>query len=423
MRWRWSAAAPVLALVPCAVACRGLLGLQEPIVEDDAGDAGLTVDADNGEASAVYPAFPNLAVPRLTGQATGVIALPQVRAVVFAGDALAQQIAAGSPVWLGSSTWSTQTLEYGVAPGVTLPTVTLSETAPPALTDDDVQAWLAGELDGTHPEFGPADTTTLASEVFVIVYPADTTVTTSAGTSCQQFNGYHGELALGTARVTYIVLPRCDGLLTTLSVAGTYELLATVTNPRPVALPDYATFDPRHTAWNFLGGSDGGNGQTELPQPCCVPSRDGCTRMVTVVGDAGVVARSWSNGQIEGYHDPCVPTPDSTPYFASVPIMNDLVSPPGLFPTNGIQLQVHKSKTVEVWMFSDGPTSGPWSVAATILAGPANALGFAFDRDAGTNGEKLHLTVTANQAGSFPFALVSTLGAKQTTWVGIAGQE
>jgi len=420
MRWRWSAAAPALALVPCAVACRALLGLEEPIVEDDAGDAGVTADADNGEASSVYPAFPLLAVPRLTGQPAGIIALPQVRGVVFAGDTLAQQLVAGPPMWFGSSIWSAQTLEYGVAPGVTLPTVTLSETAPPSLTDDDVQAWLAGELDGTHPEFGPVETTTLASEVFVIVYPEGTTVTTGARTSCQDFTGYHSELPLGTARVTYIVLPRCDGLLTTLSAAGTYELLATVTNPRPVALPNYATFDEEHTAWNFLGG----NGQTELPQPCCVPLPDGgCTRMITAVGDAGVVARSWSNAQIGLYHDPCVPTPDSTPYFASVPIMNDLVSPLGLFPTNGIQLPVGTSKTVEVWMFSDGPTSGPWSVAATVLAGPANALGFAFDRDAGINGEKLHLTVTANQAGSFPFALVSTLGAKQTTWVGIAGQE
>jgi hypothetical protein len=419
MRRGWVAAGLVLVVAP-AVACRGLLGLQEPIVEDDAGDAGGTADADNGEASSQYPAF-LLAVPHLTGQATGVIAAPQLRGVVFAGDTLAQELAAGPPAWFGSSIWSEQTQEYVVAPGVALPTVTLSETAPPSLTDDEVQTWLAGELDGTHPEFGPVDATTLASEVFFIVYPPGTTVTTGARTSCRDFTGYHSELPLGTARVTYIVLPNCDGLLTTLSATGTYEVLATVTNPRPVALPNYATFDQEHTAWNSLGG----NGQTELPQACCVPvPGGGCTRMITAVGDAGVVARSWSNAQIAAYHDPCVPTPDSTPYFASVPIMNDQVSAPGSYPTNGIRLEVGTSKTVEVWMFSDGPTSGPWSVAAMVLApSPANALGFAFDRDAGTNGEKLHLTVTANQAGSFPFAIVSTLGAKQTTWVGIAGQE
>jgi hypothetical protein len=53
---------------------------------------------------------------------------------------------------------------------------------------------------------------------------------------------------------------------------------------------------------------------------------------------------------------------------------------------------------------------------------PSTALSFAFDRDAGINGEKLHLTITANQAGATPFVVTSTLGTQQTFWAGIVAQ-
>jgi len=433
MRWGWVVAGLSIAVAAGGTACRDLLGLHEPIVEGDAGtEASSPIpDADNGEASGVYPAYtPD--VPQLDLTPSGaVMRTPQVRAIAFPGDMLAAQAAVGASGWLGSTIWLEQTQEYGVGFGTADPLIALDAAAPATLTDDDIQAWLVAMLDGTHPELGPVDATTLASEVFALVYPQGTTITTPVGTSCQQFTGYHSVVVFDARVATYLVLPRCpasdpppgDTPIGALTAAGSYELLATVTNPSPRASPAYTTFDPPHVAWNFLNG----HGKTELPQACCVPFRTadggGCTPLLTPNGDAGLaITRSWSNTQIAQYHDPCVPTPNSTPYFASVPIMNDEVSPPGDYPTKGIQIAVGQSKTVDVQLWSDGPTSGPWTVDALVLPGfPADALAFAFNRSTGQNGEKLRLTITAKAASAVPFALVSTLGSKQTTWVGLAG--
>jgi hypothetical protein len=111
------------------------------------------------------------------------------------------------------------------------------------------------------------------------------------------------------------------------------------------------------------------------------------------------------------------------PYFASAPIMNDDVTTT-LGTTKGIKVSSGDSATVEVDLFSDGPI-GPWSVAAAVYPGntPAGALTFAFDKTTGQNGDKLHLTVTPHQSGAIPFVLTSTLGMKQSIWMGLVGQD
>jgi hypothetical protein len=415
----------VLALAVVAamgvIACDALIGLRDPVVENEAGgtdDALSAADVDNGEASTTYPAF-RFAVPQLVSKSSGaVMKSPLVTVVAFAGDVLAPQIVQGGQVWISSGIWSTQTGEYGVGATTVGPLVTVTDPPPASASDPDIQAWLAGKLDGTHPEFGSVDAGVLDDEVFILLYPLGTTITNDGRTSCQQFAGYHSSFALGGAAIVYIVLPRCDGsdtALTTLSAATGYETLATVTNPRPAAQPLFTSFDTDDQAWNFLDG-DGGddNGSTELPQPC---------KGAPLIMEGGLaLPRSWSYSAISESRDPCVPPLYATPYFASTPVMNDEVAPPGLYPAKGIQLAVGQSKTVEVLLWSEGPTSGPWTVEASVLPGfPGGGLGFVFDRDAGTNGEKLHLTVTANEAGVFPFAITSTLGTRTTTWMGIVG--
>jgi hypothetical protein len=89
-----------------------------------------------------------------------------------------------------------------------------------------------------------------------------------------------------------------------------------------------------------------------------------------------------------------------------------------------------QSKTIEVDLFSDSPTSGPWTVRADDILykyyasyGVPNTLSFQWDRTQGVNGEKLHLTVTVTQAsllgGAHGFMISSTLGNRVAIWPGL----
>ena len=73
---------------------------------------------------------------------------------------------------------------------------------------------------------------------------------------------------------------------------------------------------------------------------------------------------------------------------------------------------------IDLDLFSDAPTSGPWKVEAkdvASLSGNRPYLAFELDRDEGQNGERLHLTITAlreGEAGGAEFMIVSTLGSR-----------
>ena len=117
-------------------------------------------------------------------------------------------------------------------------------------------------------------------------------------------------------------------------------------------------------------------------------------------------SRIWSNAAALAGHDPCQPAP-SDPYFASIPDLTEEVSIPEYAEygangkpviggkTKGIQLAVGESKTIDLMLYSDGPTSSPWSIMPQEVSSTP-VLSLALDRQSGTNGERLHLTVTRN---------------------------
>jgi hypothetical protein len=122
------------------------------------------------------------------------------------------------------------------------------------------------------------------------------------------------------------------------------------------------------------------------------------------------------------------------PFFTSAPVLDEAVtitSPLiGTVVTKGITIPVGTSKTIEVDLFSDAATGGPWTVAADDLLareygayGLTNTLSFAWDRTQGTNGEKLHLTITVTGAsilgGAHAFEITSTLGSRSYVWPGV----
>jgi hypothetical protein len=97
----------------------------------------------------------------------------------------------------------------------------------------------------------------------------------------------------------------------------------------------------------------------------------------------------------------------------------------------GVKIKPGWTRTVDVALFSDGPTERPWTVEAFDLGvfGVANGepprLAFSFDRTTGVNGEKLHLAITRLEGDSnvahATFSIVSTLGERQTEWLGVVG--
>ena len=91
-------------------------------------------------------------------------------------------------------------------------------------------------------------------------------------------------------------------------------------------------------------------------------------------------------------------------------------------------IPVGKSKTIEVDLYSDMPTSGPWTVGTVDLVAqyfnqPAS-LTFKWDKTSGQNGDRLNLTITVTSAqplfgGGHPFIITSTLGSKVNEWAGL----
>jgi hypothetical protein len=390
---------------------------------DRASDA--PADTTQDTLSTTYPAF-KPPVPQLTIQsATGtVMATPNLRPIYFPGETLAAETDALVADYLASSAWPAATKEYGIGAATLLSAVMSTDVPAATLMDSDIQGWLSSQLDGTHPEYGPVDATTLANEIFVLYYPAGTTITLSGSTSCTDFGGYHEEITTGANPIAYAVVPRCTPTAASLTLVTAYLALSTSGDPWVLTSAAYNGFDSAHLVWDLVGGDP------ELPGACTgeyVALADAGVDASADGGDGGdgavYVQRSWSNASIAAYHDPCVPKPDSSPYFASVPVMNDDVSST-LGTTKGIKVASGDSAVVEVDLFSDGPTSGPWTVAAEVYPGnnPASALTFKFDKTMGQNGDILHLTVTPHQSGAIPFVLTSTLGTKSSIWLGVVGQ-
>jgi hypothetical protein len=402
---------------------------------DDAGDGG--VDA----RSETYPAFrPTL--PKVTNPSGNpVLSDFTVVPVTFAGDTLGASVPDFLAKYVASPEWTAQVKEYGVGKVTMAPAITLSEPAPSAIDDKDVQLWLRAKLDGTHPEWGPTDWPTLAKTVFVLSYPSTTTITMKGTKSCVAFRGFHSAATAptvdgGTADVgdapdvteggispevpiIYVVVPRCTiaGLTEaqTLTTGVAHELTEAATSPLTGVLkPGFNTVDPNHYIWRVaLGGG-------EIADMCNV---QGTFWAPPSIGFS--IARSWSNLAAAALNDPCVPSPPDEPYFNSYiePTFTFNLYASGTTITKGIRVAVGATGTFDVLLFSDRPTSGPWDVAEVreipVLASSPKVLTLALDGKGGSNGDTLHLTITVNDttpSGSSAIGIYSKLGTKQTVW-------
>ena len=384
-----------------------------------AGGAG----GDKGMPSDTYPAF-HPTLPTIVKGMGSVVAAPKIVPVYFASDdpAITSAIT-GLTSQLGASTyWGSTTSEYGVGPATALPPASFSETPPPKMDDVDVRAWLTTKLNANDTGLPAAD----ADTIYVLVYPANTAITLQGATTCKDLGAYHEAGALDAAHanlpIHYAVIPHCTnfngfGAVDFATIAVAHELIETATDPAPDVSSGWSGADEDHLVWPIQSGNE-----------ICDFCDTSPASYEKVTGIDFLVERCWSNKAAIALHDPCVPAAPTLPYFNSAPVLKDTIHYMTLtFP--GVIVPVGATRDVELDLFSEAKTSGPWTVTAEDLAptfGGAPELAFTFDRTAGQNGEKIYVSVTAKKkaaSGFSVFVLKSTLGTETNTWVVPVGNQ
>jgi hypothetical protein len=392
------------------------------------GASGTGGGTDIGEPSDIYPAK-HAAPPKVITYGGPVLTAPKVYPVFYKNDkpAIVASITDFYNKIGPSAYWPATVAEYGVGALSSGPVIQLGDAdpAPASTTDDQIQTWLAGKLNANDPAFPTPD----ANTIIAINYPTGTSISLQGSKSCQSFLGYHSNLTLDAAHgnidVAYLVIPRCSMQATQMNEldavtdTGSHELVEAATDPYPQTNGAYGQVDNNHLYWLFaLGGGETAD--------MCAQDYDSAYHDPEI---GYVVQRSWSNKSATASHDPCVPAADG-PYFNSAPLLNDTITiniGGQSVKMKGVQIPVGSTKTVEIDLFSDGPTNGPWQVEAHDInefMGGAPTLEFAFDATGGQNGQKLHLSITAtksNQYKSTEFFVLSTLGNQQNAWIGLVG--
>jgi hypothetical protein len=394
-----------------------------------AGGTGGTVD--NGKPSTDYPA-PHPAPPQVITGGGPVLKNPRVVPVFFSNDdaTLVPSLKDFVSKLGATNYWKANSEEYGVGTLTAAAPVDLEEAALATYQDTAIETWLADKLNADDPAFPAPDDNT----IYALHFPASTTITSGGGfggtsTSCQDFGGYHSSITLdanhGSMPVAYAVIPQCpsfDGLsvLDGMTSAESHELLEAATDPQPMTNPAYVEPDEAHLYWLFaLGGGETGD--------MCAQASASFMQFPEL---PYTVQRSWSNQAAAAGHDPCVPAIPGEVYFNTAPVLPDAINLSMQGQTahmKGVKIPVGESKTIELDLFSDGDTGGPWEVDVKDqreLMGQSPNLTFSLDRTSGQNGEKLHLRINAVKAGQFKaqvFYVISKLGDQKQLWIGLVG--
>jgi hypothetical protein len=382
------------------------------VVADAGGDAIDGIPADVMFTPASHPALPQIGT--LGGS---VLATPKVRAILYEDDAAAADLEAFLQELAQSSYWSATTAEYGVGPLTVLAPIIIHGSAAPVATDDELQAQLVSDTSGVSPIWGSAD----PDVVYLFVIPAGATVEAGQATCCNDFGGYHLEVASGGTRVPYAVACSCPGTYTmspldVRTTAISHELVEAATDPFPLSHPAYAVVDDADAVWAiaYSSESDSTTGAIELGDMCTFND----DRFLVLPGSKDMVQRTWSNAAARALQNPCVPDATTTPYFNSFPALDAIAFGPQGLVTRGVRVPIGQSRTIDVNLFSAGPTKGPWTVSAfdydAYFLHGGLGLGLALDTNQGANGDTLHLTITPRSAnverGGEVFVLVSLQG-------------
>ena len=388
-----------------------------PPAPDDAGgdaDASEVDAADAGDAGpAADAAPPSYAFPVAATSGGPVVAKPKITVVTFSGDTLEPSIGAFNDALVTSTWFGNAGKEYGVGPLVSVSHARLTETAPAAITDAEIRSWLATAIGTT---LGPLDTDTL----YALYYPAGTTVTYGGKTSCNGYQGYHGEIAVAASKAAFAVLPRCastDASLTTLDLltrVSSHELFEWATDPYPITAQAWHKVKPESAPWALAF-------EGELADLC-----DGRTSQ-TKPADLGFFVQSvWSNVASAAGRAPC--QPGTQPVYATlIPKATDRItlsaslmtatSVPATGTVPGVIVRPGTSVKVPVHVYAESTTTTKWQLTPSEESSmlPNANLGLALDRTSALAGEDVMLTVNAPASFSAPTIVVLYLNGAGTS--------
>jgi hypothetical protein len=358
---------------------------------------------------------------------------PKVQPIAYMSDPDVPDIEKFLKELTTTNFWAQTTSEYGVGPLTVLPTILITTAPPATITDNDFQTELAMNLMGATPAWGAAD----ASTIYLFLIPTGMVISDMTGTSCKDYDGYHSEATITSSlSVPYAIGCSCPGFdgatvtnLAERTIALSHELDEAATDPFPFSNPAFGQADDPDTVWTILSGGEVAdmcefNDDSYLPNP----------------GGTYWVQRSWSNKAAKALTNPCVPFTATGPYFNTMPVLPDKVAITGggtSVTVPGVKIPVGGSKTIDLTLFSEAPTAGPWKVRALdgaydFLGSPSANLTLTLDKTSGQNGDTLHLTIkvlhTDPMFGVEPFVILSTLGKagdpdfQNNLWMGVVGQ-
>ena len=355
------------------------------------GGAGGTTGGGGAFQPAAHPKLPQ--VLSLGG---AVLAAPKVLPIFYASDTGSADIKAFLKEYAASSAWVQQTSEYGVGPLTVLPAVTLSGTAPATVSEATLQSLLKSHTSGTNPSWGALDSKT----IYLFIMPQGTIETTSAGSCCGEFDGYHVEAQIGSTAVPFAVGCTCPAdaasrftSLQERTVAISHELLESATDPYPNLDPAYAQTDDDDIIWTLVTGG-------ELGDMCEFNDDTG----ILPSGAKYAIQRTWSNKAAARGDNPCVPVATTAPYLNAFPALSSVSfkSMSQTVSTLGVKIPIGQKKTVPVALSSAGPTSRTWNVQVfdydQAVVGTTAALTLSLDKMSGKNGDTLQLAITPKAA-------------------------
>lgn len=289
--------------------------------------------------------------------------------------------------------------EYGVLDATPGATTVIRERSPVRVTDEDVKAWLRGELTTSAARI-EAPTT---QSIYLLFYGEGTVVEQDGMRSCTGFAGYHSSVTLDSGmEVAYAVIARCEPRavpqLDALTETAAHEIAEAATNPFPVTHPTNV-LGPENAAWGLYAG-------WEVADLCSEPS-------VTFrpPGYEFAVARMYSNAAARRGLDPCIPhsgrpfVAAATSLPASIALTSGGSAPAIIVPAGGeasFDLEVYgEDAHAPITLAIDGPDE------------PSKLLTYRLDRAIVVSGQTVRATITRHGVGAWPyssFAVSATQG-------------
>jgi len=317
---------------------------------------GLAAGACGGDdgGKAVQPVL-----PQVVDVGGTFLASPKVQPILYASDAGGRDILAFLQELATTSYWGQATSEYGVGPLTVLPAVMLTDPAPASVTDAMLEANLASNTSGANPAWGAADPGT----IYLLVLPEGTIESDSEGACCTDYDGYHFQtdvdVGANVVTVPYALSCACPGFdgpnvtdLQERTVDMSHELVEAATDPFPDSDPAYTQEDDADIVWTLV--TDG-----EVADMC--EFNDDAN--VIPPGSTYMVQRSWSNAAAARFENPCVPVVTTTPYFNSFPQLGSISYNAGHITTQGINIPLGQSKTIDVALLAAAGMEQLWTVA------------------------------------------------------------